>query len=451
MHKIEVTLVKICILRIVNQLNLLNVCTSMFRIILLLLLLPATVLSQNKWDERVVVLDESNEFSKKIQLTLVANKKETPFQSKSPFTAINVEIPNGQTFDGLFVEVEGEKIPLIEDADVLNNQRLSSNLIILQKPGVQFGMYSTRADREVVVNLIYTPPYLADSSNKTFEKSSAKDKPESIDQSVWRAGLPEPKNRPTSIEVNHVILHHSAGSNTDTNYINVVRNIYIYHTETNNWDDIGYNFVVAQNGTVFDGRDGKGTFEEDNIQGAHYCGKNNGTMGVCLLGNYDNVEPTDTSLRSIEKLIAWKLNKELLDPYDYYNHPNANDNLLGVVSGHRDGCNTACPGEIYIARKDNIKFRVCESLDYCDVIASVENKENVALVYPNPVNNFLNIDFLDADFTEIVIVNLKGEVVEQEFLSNERNTIDLRNLSSGLYLLKVTNSSTTYRHMIRKL
>ena len=161
-----------------------------------------------------------------------------------------------------------------------------------------------------------------------------------IPQSEWRAGLAPPNYTRSFTNVLHVVVHHAAGSNSNTNYIQVVRDIYVYHTEVNGWSDIGYNYLIAQDGTIFTGRD-PNEGEQDNVLGAHFCGKNSGTMGICLLGNYETAIPTSTALQSLTTLVTYKIDKEALDPFGQYPHSSGN---LPTILGHRDGCSTACPG-----------------------------------------------------------------------------------------------------------
>lgn len=163
----------------------------------------------------------------------------------------------------------------------------------------------------------------------------------SISQSEWRSGLPAPNYSRIFTEVSHVVIHHSAGSNTNTNYTQVVRDIYLYHTQVNGWSDIGYNYLISQDGTIYTGRDPAGG-EQDNVLGAHFCGANSTTMGICLLGNYEEVQPNGNAINSLERIIAFKLNKENLNPYLSYPHEFG---MLGSIIGHRDGCSTLCPGE----------------------------------------------------------------------------------------------------------
>lgn len=60
-----------------------------------------------------------------------------------------------------------------------------------------------------------------------------------------------PKYAPAS----HVIVHHTAGTNTYTmdESASVVRGIYYYHAVTLGWGDIGYNFLVDKWGRAYEG------------------------------------------------------------------------------------------------------------------------------------------------------------------------------------------------------
>lgn len=129
-------------------------------------------------------------------------------------------------------------------------------------------------------------------------------KPAVVAASTWRSGLTPPVSPPTATKVQFVIVHHEAGSNSPTDFTNVVRNIYVFHTQSNGWNDVGYNFLVAQDGTIFEGRDGREVMDGDNVLGAHFCGTNTGTMGICLLGNYMTAQPTTAALTSLNRLIT---------------------------------------------------------------------------------------------------------------------------------------------------
>jgi hypothetical protein len=197
-------------------------------------------------------------------------------------------------------------------------------------------------------------------------------------QSSWRSGLQAPNYSRSFTDVTHLIIHHSAGSNTNANYTQVVRDIYLYHTEVNGWSDIGYNFLISQDGTIFTGRD-PANGDQDNVRGAHFCGANTNTMGICLLGNYEIAQPTDLVLRSLETILTFKTDKEEIDPLASSQHING---FLPNIAGHRDGCATLCPGENIYRRFADIRLGVADRLDDCvegdyslDFIASNINPE----------------------------------------------------------------------------
>jgi hypothetical protein len=191
--------------------------------------------------------------------------------------------------------------------------------------------------------------------------------PPIVPQSLWRAGLNPPKPGPVSTLTRHAIIHHSAGNTTETDYVKVVRSYYLLHTEVNGWDDIGYNYLIASDGSIFAGRDPQGMqgVRQDNVRGAHFCGKNEYTMGVCLIGDYTNVQPPFPSVNSLCRLLAWKLEQDGLNPFGAMKHPDNNGNILGTLAGHRDGCSTECPGDKVYAQAEAI--RECVALRLSEV------------------------------------------------------------------------------------
>ncbi|WP_421763602.1 N-acetylmuramoyl-L-alanine amidase [Ekhidna sp.] len=203
--------------------------------------------------------------------------------------------------------------------------------------------------------------------------------PPSVPQSTWRGGLPEPNYSRSFHEVFHNVVHHAAGSNTNTNYTQVVRDIYLYHTEVNGWSDIGYNYLIAQDGTLFAGRD-PGSGSQDNVRGAHFCGSNTGTLGVCLLGNYETANPTSASINTLTTFLTYQLLSQGRNPFDTYNHPLGN---LETVIGHRDGCSTLCPGENVYSLLNEIRLEVEQSIENCETNESLAINADTTLVRVN--------------------------------------------------------------------
>lgn len=161
--------------------------------------------------------------------------------------------------------------------------------------------------------------------------------PEFQNRADWcpTGDCPEITN-PTFTEVTHLIVHHSAGINTSADWAAVVRGVWDYHVNSNGWDDVGYNWLVDPNGVLYEGRG-------DDVRGAHFCGNNTNTQGICMLGTYTADAPTVEAMTTLKEYLAWKSAKDNIDPTAVSNHvPSAAD--IPHVAGHRDGCNTACPG-----------------------------------------------------------------------------------------------------------
>lgn len=181
----------------------------------------------------------------------------------------------------------------------------------------------------------YTP---AITSNSSF--SCPCPLPDILSREEWcPAGNCPPQQPPASTDVTHLIVHHSAGTNSASDWAAIVRGIWDLHVNGNGWDDVGYNYLIDPNGMIYEGRG-------NNTRGAHFCGSNTGTMGVCVLGTFTNIEPSQTAIESLVNLLSWKSCDIGADPLLGSFHPSSGQNLMHI-SGHRDGCATACPGDSF--------------------------------------------------------------------------------------------------------
>lgn len=213
---------------------------------------------------------------------------------------------------------------------------------------------------------------------------SCADTPVSIPQSEWRSGLPAPSYTRVFHEVFHHVVHHAAGSNLNSNYTQVVRDIYIYHTQVNGWSDIGYNYLIAQDGTIYAGRDPDGG-SQDQVRGAHFCGANTGTLGICLLGNYETANPTAPALHSLKSLLTYGLLNQSMSPFETYSHSLGR---LGTVIGHRAGCATLCPGENVYNMLEELKVDVIQEMEVCGAVAPIGIRLDTPLAKIDEAVNF---------------------------------------------------------------
>ncbi|MGD8403188.1 MAG: peptidoglycan recognition family protein [Anaerolineales bacterium] len=92
--------------------------------------------------------------------------------------------------------------------------------------------------------------------------------------------------------LNTVVLHHSAISNAGPAEIQEL------HMDRRGFADVAYHFLIDSDGNIYEGR-------EINARGAHVQGFNTGSLGVVLLGNFDETMPTQPQLDSLEKLVDY--------------------------------------------------------------------------------------------------------------------------------------------------
>lgn len=325
-----------------------------------------------------------------------------------------------------------------DHADEGFNGSFSTQLSVFEVPQTELNVDFGNFNGYVKITMLYAPPL----NNKVLQKlnktSGRCDKPEMISYVIWREFLPNPKPPREATKVEHLVVHHSAGNNADTNYVNIVRNIYLLHTQTNGWDDIGYNFLVAPNGVIFNGRDPQGVADDDNILGAHFCGKNQNTMGVCMMGNFMDVRPTQAAIFSLKYLLAWKLKKDGIDAFGQTKHPQPSGSLLNNLCGHRDGCNTDCPGDSLYALLPSIKAEAARIADSCGLVLNDKNSvPGIGItLFPNPSSGTITIHTANyLSHPKIKIYGLPGNLIYET--SFTPGVPIILTLTSGFYYCKI--------------
>jgi hypothetical protein len=152
-------------------------------------------------------------------------------------------------------------------------------------------------------------------------------------------------------KVKAAFVHHTASGNkySCSQAPSVIRSIYRYHVKSSGWRDIGYNFLVDKCGNIYEGRAG-GVAKP--VMGAHTLGFNTNSMGIAVLGSFGSAKPTAAAVKAIARLTAWKLGLFGANPRGKTYLKSGGGNLyrkgknvrLNVISGHRDGFATECPG-----------------------------------------------------------------------------------------------------------
>ena len=237
----------------------------------------------------------------------------------------------------------------------------------------------------------------------------------------------------------HFIIHHSAGTNESSDWPAVVREIWNLHVNVNRWDDIGYNWLIDPEGTIYLGRG-------DGLQGAHFCAKNQGTVGICVLGNFTSQPPSEQATNSLKELLSWLLYRSTIDPLANPLHESSGVNLR-TISGHRDGCATACPGDQFYPLLDDVAIDLDQTLkNNCPITTSLSGANSLdtspIILYPNPANSLLNIKIPPHNTGQFPIkIHIKNTAGQNLFVQQINQPlvdwikIDSSNLPNGLYWL----------------
>jgi len=140
--------------------------------------------------------------------------------------------------------------------------------------------------------------------------------------------------------LNTIVIHHSATVYSTPNEIQDL------HMDGRGFADVAYHYLIDSDGIIYEGR-------EINIRGAHVQGFNTGSVGIVLLGNFNEQQPSQAQLSSLRVLV------------DYLRYTYE----IRYLAGHKDYPNqspdgTECPGDnLYpllpeIARSLGMKYGI---------------------------------------------------------------------------------------------
>lgn len=195
-------------------------------------------------------------------------------------------------------------------------------------------------------------------------------RPHVIPRAVWGADERMVREPPVYVdEVRAVFLHHTDHLNTyDCDRVPaMLRALERNHIRIMGWDDIGYQYVVDRCGNVYEGRGGDGV---RTVRGAHTKGFNKHSVGIAALGSFEEGVPVPrVMLDAIAAVAAWQLapgadphgTVRLTSTNDASRYPKGTTATFDVISGHRDGFETTCPGDALYARlpalRDDVERR----------------------------------------------------------------------------------------------
>lgn len=146
---------------------------------------------------------------------------------------------------------------------------------------------------------------------------------------LWAKSPPDFSNLNPMLPVTAITVHHDGMEDviyaTDTATMAARIERYRMLHRGNGWADIGYHLVIDRAGTLWQGR-------AIRWQGAHVKNRNEGNVGVLVMGNFERQQPTAAQMRTLDRVLR--------DLMRTYRVPKSR------VYTHREwpDAQTACPG-----------------------------------------------------------------------------------------------------------
>ncbi len=247
-------------------------------------------------------------------------------------------------------------------------------------------------------------PGISDNKNPVVSAIRSKgvscEQPAICDRDCWCPDGNCPTDQtPVSTTVTHIIIHHSAANTRSNDFPAVIRSIWDFHANTRGWDDIGYNWLIDANGVIYEGRGAERL-------GAHFSCMNEETVGICLIGNFEEDKPTEAALDALQQFVAWEAHKGAIDITTNGYHASSQIEL-DFMAGHRDASlsplacsSTICPGENLYSELPILRSAIaampCMAIeDSIEVLTSINELEFMKdmQVFPNPSNGEFSLSF----------------------------------------------------------
>ncbi len=227
----------------------------------------------------------------------------------------------------------------------------------------EFQLRMRGAPRELRARFVRAQP-AARVATRLARRAQAGAPPAIIPRSAWGGDSVPPREPPIYGEVQLAFVHHTVTANdyTPEESPGIVLAIARYHRNTHGWNDIGYQFLVDKYGQIFEGRAGG---IDQAVVGAQAQGWNSTSTGVACLGDFTSIAQTPEAMDALARLIGWKLSVHGVPTTgevtvisaggDTNRYPSGTPVTFQRISGHRDGNNTSCPGDVLYTQLDQLR------------------------------------------------------------------------------------------------
>ncbi|MDD5213834.1 MAG: N-acetylmuramoyl-L-alanine amidase [Candidatus Gracilibacteria bacterium] len=253
--------------------------------------------------------------------------------------------------------------------------------------------------------------------------------------------------------VKAIIIHHTDTQDISKPSDQILRGIYYYHSVQNGRGDIGYNYIVGQDGKIYEGKAGG-----DYVVGSHTLRNNKSNVSISVIGNYQNNYLTEEQQASINKLVGYlakkygiDLDKQRVYHKSCLSSSNCTNPLVNVTRasliGHRDAGYTTCPGDNRYGLLANFKesnIDLSSGNKFIPNLASMKvyeaNQAKIAVAQTVIANTGISLVASISTQTPIISNGFdKNNVIKVKLSYPEnQNTISLKSLDKT-YDLEMTN------------
>ncbi|XP_017886197.1 peptidoglycan-recognition protein SB1-like [Ceratina calcarata] len=164
----------------------------------------------------------------------------------------------------------------------------------------------------------------------TYSLNTVEIVPNIISRQNWHARQPVERELLEVTPTPYVVIHHGGEPKycyDEKTCSAIVRQYQNFHIDDRHWFDIGYSFVIGEDGNVYEGRGW-------DYVGAHAPGYNTQSIGICIIGDFSNFVPNEKALKTLNDLIKYGVKLRKIRG-DYH------------ILGHRQARSTLCPGTAF--------------------------------------------------------------------------------------------------------
>jgi peptidoglycan hydrolase-like amidase len=232
---------------------------------------------------------------------------------------------------------------------------------------------------------------------------------------VW---MPQNESFPSDWQpVERIVFHHAATPTADSvSAIQRIQSIYRFHSVTKGWGDIGYNYIIDQDGNIYEGRyGGNGSRAAHVFRDEDRYNFNFGTIGVVLLGTYSDQDMSEQMYDSASRLAGWLAAANNLSPSNSKTSSvwdQTTRNFTGtftghVVLGHKEIESTNCPGVINLAKIRQSASAFSQNyLNYAYQIAGINNAYKIEKGVKKEYNSFVELNAASGNkYDKAVLIN----------------------------------------------